>query len=84
MDFSAPSRQSEKLYTRITVKSRNDEDHLRSSMTGRMTPISWRYCQELWISGPRDQAASFRSSLLFRSFCTASMKTTPARTNGSR
>ena len=43
-----------------------------------------RYCQELWISGPRDQAASFRSPSLFRSFCTPSMKTTPARTNGSR
>ena len=27
-----------------------------------------RYCQELWISDRRDQAASFRSSSLLRSF----------------
>ena len=49
-----------------------------------LTLMRTRYCQELWISGPRDQAASFRSPSLFRSFCTPSRKTTPARTNGNR
>ena len=43
-----------------------------------------RYCQELWISDPCDQAASFRSSSLFPSCCTPSTKRTPARTNGRR
>ena len=32
------------------------------------TEIDRRYCQELWISDRRDQAASFRSSSLLRSF----------------
>ena len=43
-----------------------------------------RYCQMLWIGHRRDQAASFRSSSLLRSFRTPSMNVTPARTSGSR
>ena len=55
--------------------------------TGRrpeLTTEEQRYCQELWISDPRDQAASFRSPSVFRSFCTPSTKTTPALTSGRR
>ena len=39
----------------------------RKDQKGGMTLRS-RYCQELWISDRRDQAASFRSSSLLRSF----------------
>ena len=52
----AMERRGEALLHKSSVRLRGTQTRLE------------RYCQELWISDRRDQAASFRSSSLLRSF----------------